>query len=195
LLARCILYKQRMVHCVADKFLFKIPGWKLLMEAMAVSPGTIESCVELLNRGEILCISPGGVREALFSDSRTYNMLWRQRYWFVKIALQTRVPIIPMFTENCREAFRTPRLGRRFLRRLYEYTRLPLVPIYGGFPVKLRTYLGPPIEYDPDNITQEELRDKIKDAIEDLINTHQRLPGSIIRALLQRIPFLCRKKV
>ena len=46
-------------------------------------------------------------------------------------------PIIPFFTKNAREAFLTPKFGRPILRWLYEKTRGPLVPIYGGFPVKL----------------------------------------------------------
>lgn len=66
-------------------------GWKTLMEVCCVTPGTVESCVELLKQGEVLCIAPGGVREALFSDSRIYNLMWRQRFGFVKIAMQTRV--------------------------------------------------------------------------------------------------------
>jgi hypothetical protein len=34
------------------------------------------------------------------------------------------------------------------------------VPIYGGFPVKLVTYVGEPIPYDP-NLTPEELAKKV----------------------------------
>lgn len=47
------------------------------------------------------------------------------------------------------------------LRCLYERTRLPLVPVYGFFPVKLRTYIGEPIPYDP-NITSDELAKKVR---------------------------------
>lgn len=50
-----------------------------------------------------------------------------------------------MFTENVREAFRTMAPMKRFWLKLYSMTRLPLVPIYGGFPVKLVTHLGRPI--------------------------------------------------
>ena len=32
-----------------------------------------------------------------------------------------------------------------YFRRLYEYTRLPLLPMYGGFPVKMITHIGKPI--------------------------------------------------
>ena len=46
------------------------------------------------------------------------------------------------------------------MRWLYEKTRWVPIPIYGGFPVKLRTYLGEPIPYDP-NITAVELAEKV----------------------------------
>ena len=215
------------------------------------------------------------MREALFSSSESYNMLWGDRLGFAKIACQAKVPVIPMFTENCREAFRTPTLGQGkdltkwvcngahapppdfgknkglgksdgienkdlvcakisflgkfwrkiywifenlctrspkfgllrnkapyssqtsidlppvicspylilhiyiledilvkiftdfatffpgFFRWIYEKTKLPLIPLYGGFPVKLRTYLGKPILHRPD-FTPEQIRDEVR---------------------------------
>jgi hypothetical protein len=51
-----------------------------------------------------------------------------------------------MFTENVRQAFDFPnRFKGAIMRRLYEYTRLPLSLLFGGFPVKLKTYIGEPI--------------------------------------------------
>ncbi|CAF4983420.1 unnamed protein product, partial [Rotaria sp. Silwood1] len=72
-----------------------------------------------------------------------------------------------------------------FLSYIYEKTRLPLVPIYGIFPVKLITYLGEPIPYDP-NVTPEALAHRVKKEIETIIETHQRRPGSITRAFFDR---------
>ena len=235
LLAKAILYKHRYIHCVADKFLFRIPGFRLLCDVFFVTPGSVSSCVEELKGGNLLCISPGGVREALFSSSKNYEILWGSRLGFAKVALQARVPVIPMFTENIRESFRTPSWGRGFFRWLYEKTRLPLVPIYGGFPVKLRTFLGPPLEY-PDyrlpceasasglrhqhqllqpavhgavelapscelseddrlqargsaqTIEPIELRNAVETALLELIETQQRRPGNVLRALLDRFP-------
>lgn len=69
-------------------------------------------------------------------------------------------PIIPIFTQNIREAFRCIGIGRRFWLRIYLWTRLPIVPIYGGFPVKLRTHIGKPIPYDPD-LSAEDLQKKV----------------------------------
>ncbi|KAK6009872.1 hypothetical protein OSTOST_25170 [Ostertagia ostertagi] len=92
----------------------------------------------------------------------------------------------PMFTENCRESFRTPVWGRSFFRWIYEKTKMPLCPIYGGFPVKMITHLGKPMTFDYDNVTPEEVRRQIKREVRALIRKHQRLPGSIIRGIAQR---------
>ena len=91
---------------------------------------------------------------------------------FAKIALRTRCPIVPVFTVNIREAFRSLGLFRSCFRWLYQKTRLPLVPLYGGLPVKLRTVVGRPIEYDPDNCTPEQLRDLCRDAIQGAANSN-----------------------
>jgi hypothetical protein len=64
---------------------------------------------------------------------------------------------VPIFTQNLREAFRTVSIGKKFWLKLYHRWKLPLVPIYGGFPVKLKTIVGKPIEFDQ-SITPEELR-------------------------------------
>ena len=43
-----------------------------------------------------------------------------------------------MFTSNVRQAFEFPdRLKGKTFRQIYEYTRLPLSFVFGGFPVKV----------------------------------------------------------
>lgn len=184
IMAKVLLHKNRQLQAVGDRFLFSVPGFKLLMDVFCVQPGTVRSCVELMRQGHVLAIAPGGVREALFSDE-FYGLKWASRTGFAKVAIEARVPVIPVFTENIREAFRSVSIARRYLRMLYERTRLPLVPIYGGFPVKLRTFVGSPVSYDPAT-SAEELTLKVRSAIEDMIRQHQEVPGSIVKALLQR---------
>ena len=107
------------------------------------------------------------------------------RLGFARIAIEAQVPIIPVFTQNVREAFRTVLLYPPLVKMFYEKTRLPLGPIFGGFPVKLRTFIGEPIPFDPLD-TPESLRVKVEGAVQNLIDNHQRVPGSILRALLER---------
>lgn len=122
---------------MVDKFLSKVPGWEIISEVMKLGPYNADACVKVLNEGNLLAISPGGVYEAQFGDNY-YNLLWRKRTGFAKVAIEAKVPIIPMFTENLREGLRTVTFLRRFLLNTYNITRLPVIPIYGGFPVKFR---------------------------------------------------------
>nr|XP_034958037.1 transmembrane protein 68-like [Zootoca vivipara] len=127
-------------------------------------------------------ISPGGGREANFSND--YSLMWGKRTGFAQIALEAKVPIIPIFTQNVCEAYRN--IGKtRLTRWLYEKTRFLYLPLYGPFPVKLRTYIGEPIPYDP-NITAAELAEKTKIAIENLRDKYQKRPGNILRAISER---------
>ncbi|XP_076463071.1 DGAT1/2-independent enzyme synthesizing storage lipids-like [Babylonia areolata] len=184
IMATCLLEKGRSIYAVGDKFLFKIPGWRRMMEVLNVTTGTAPRCLEILANNNLLAIAPGGVREALFADEN-YSIMWGKRSGFADVALQANVPVIPMFTENCREAFRTPKWGRTLLRRLYEWSRLPLVPIYGLFPVKLITHFGEPI-YPQPGMTVMQFRELVKEKVEELIQRYQRLPGNIPRAMWQR---------
>ena len=49
----------------------------------------------------------------------------------------------------------------------------------------MTTFIGDPI-YCNSTDTPEELRDRVKSALEDLIGQHQRIPGSICLALFER---------
>ncbi|RZF33317.1 hypothetical protein LSTR_LSTR007662 [Laodelphax striatellus] len=183
-ISRIYLIKNRLVHTVADRFLFKIPGFGIISEVMKVIPGTVQTCSSVLKENNLLAISPGGVYEAQFGDSY-YSLMWKKRLGFAKVALDAKVPIIPIFTENVREAFRSIGIGKRFWLKLYLWIRFPFVPIYGGFPVKLTTHIGLPIPYDA-SLSPEELQLKVAAAMQDLIATHQRIPGSILKGLMQR---------
>ncbi|XP_026728370.1 transmembrane protein 68 isoform X2 [Trichoplusia ni] len=191
-IARMLLFKRRHIHTVADRFMFKIPGWATLLEGLCVIPGTVQTCASVLRSGNPLAISPGGVYEAQFGD-HYYRLNWRNRIGFAKVAQEAKVPIVPMFTQNVREAFRTVGWLRGVWLRIYAAFRMPLAPVYGGFPVKLITHLGKPIPYDPE-LTPEQLQKKVATAIEELVEEHQRIPGSILQALMERIHEIPKKR-
>ncbi|CAD5225424.1 unnamed protein product [Bursaphelenchus xylophilus] len=190
LISKVILYKNRTIHCVADKFVFKVPGWGAIVKLFCATPGTVEDCITNLKSGNLMIIAPGGVREALYCDPAKYNVMWGQRLGFARVALGANVPIIPVFTTNCHEYIRTPGWARWLTRGLYEKTRLPLCPIYGGFPVKMECHLGEPMYFPPDT-PPEEVRDTVKTRIEEMIQQHQKLPGNIIRGIRQRFSNSC----
>lgn len=173
---------------VVDHFVMRIPGVRLVLEMVKATPGTVEGCIRLLAKKKVLILAPGGVREALFADEG-YPLLWGKRCGFAKIAIASNIPIYPVFTENIREPFRTVQLGKTFFRWLYEKTRLPLIGLYGYFPVKLRIHIGEPIYAKPEE-SPELFAQRVQKRISSMIYHHQILPGSIARGLLQRVPSL-----
>lgn len=139
--------------------------------------------------GEYLGIAPGGAFESLFGDSN-YPVLWGQRAGFAKVAIKANKPIIPVFTENIRENTLTlagrMSVGRSMWESLYKSTKMPVVPMYGLFPVKLKTHIGAPI-YPSPGVTPEDLSKQVVSAVEDLIAQHQQLPGTLTQALAARM--------
>lgn len=89
-IAKIFLFNSRLVHTVADRFFFNIPGWSILTDVMRVIPGTVQTCSAILKDGNMLAISPGGVHEAQFSDSY-YQLMWKNRVGFAKVALDAKV--------------------------------------------------------------------------------------------------------
>lgn len=65
-------------------------GFKLLLEVFSVIHGPQEECVKALRNGHLLGISPGGVREALFSDEM-YPLIWGKRKGFAQVAIDSKV--------------------------------------------------------------------------------------------------------
>jgi len=183
------LQKGRCISSVVDRSLMEIPGLDPVREHFNLFPGTRESCIELLKDGSLLGIAPGGAREAYFGDSN-YPILWGSRQGFAKCAIDAGVPIIPIFTENIREATLClsgrMNVGRGLWEYLYETTKMPLVPMYGLFPVKLRTHLGKPI-YPTPGMKPEEMVTLTSNAVQEMIDQHQQLPGSVKRAVYDRV--------
>lgn len=170
-----------LVRSVVDHFMFKVPGFSPMLELFGATSGPRSKLITLLKEGQTIIVSPGGVREALFS--KNYEILWGDRTGFAQCAIEAGVPIIPMFTSNIRQTFDFPdRMKGHSLRELYEYTRLPLSVIFGGFPAKLDTYFGDAIETE--NRCPVAVRDEVKSEIQNLIKKYQYSPNDWWKALV-----------
>jgi hypothetical protein len=112
-----------------EKALPGLPRFKRLVGII----GTAEAdCLAVLERGEQLLITPGGRRES--QPARDfYRLRWDGRHGFVRLALSTGAPIVPLAVVGGAEAYPGFRLGK-----LSFWSPLPL-------PARLRVALGEPI--------------------------------------------------
>ncbi|MGH9408565.1 MAG: 1-acyl-sn-glycerol-3-phosphate acyltransferase [Vicinamibacterales bacterium] len=72
-----------------------IPGLAWLKRSAGLIDPSEASCLAALERGEQLLITPGGHRESS-PCARDYRLQWNERYGFVRLALRTGVPVVPL---------------------------------------------------------------------------------------------------
>ncbi len=161
---------------LVDRWLMKTPGLSWLTRTVGGISGDRDTALSVLRSGHIVGVSPGGVREAISGEDNHYKLKWGGRKGFARIALEAGVPIIPGFTQNVESLYMSPMAGHPFFQKLYDLTRLPLVPIIGigplPFPVALTTWLGEPL-LPAEGDTVDIVADRTRIAIETLIEQHQ----------------------
>lgn len=109
-----------------------LPGLPRVKTAFGLIDRSEESCLAALEGGEQLLVTPGGSREA--QPSRDfYRLRWEGRQGFVRLALKTGAPIVPLAVVGGPEAYPGVRLGR-----LSFWSPLPL-------PARFDVALGEPI--------------------------------------------------
>lgn len=160
---------------LGDRNLWKIPGLRELITAIGALPGEPHAAEKLLRQGELVIVYPGGVDDSLKLSSQRYQLQWKKRAGFARVAIAAGVPIIPVVGFGIDEMYtvlaREPLLGRRiFGSRRYD---LPIG--WGAFGTILprrsvQTYaVLPPIDTtgDPDSpVDVERVRTATYEALE-----------------------------
>ncbi|RUP03395.1 MAG: acyltransferase family protein [Mycobacterium sp.] len=95
LLAAELWERGRMVRSLGDHAHFKVPGWGDALIRMGVVDGTRENASELMRRGDLVMVFPGGGREVNKRKNEQYKLVWKNRLGFARLAIQFGYPIIP----------------------------------------------------------------------------------------------------
>ncbi|MBJ8346736.1 lysophospholipid acyltransferase family protein [Antrihabitans sp. YC2-6] len=80
---------------LADRLHFGIPGWRDLLTRMGAVEGTRDACREMLAAGEAVLVYPGGAREVAKRKNEKYQLIWKQRTGFARMAIEAGCPIVP----------------------------------------------------------------------------------------------------
>ena len=150
---------KRFPRGLGDKFLFANAGVGDFVLKRGAVMGHPEVCSALMRAGEDLIVFPGGAHEAVKPASMKYELQWKERYGFVKLAAKHGYTIMPFGLVGPDEFYGHLMEGRdipdsalgTLLKRLgllNENTRsdiLPPIPVgaLGSFlPKPQRCYLG-----------------------------------------------------
>ena len=162
---------------------YAVPIWRDLLSGGGMVRGTRDNVRALMAARQTILVFPGGAREVNKRRGQQYQLLWRERIGFARLAIEQGYPIVPVAAVGAEDMFdviidrRTPIYGQ--LSQLYERLMgFPTPPIVRGIgptpiprPERLYFWFGEPIDtrsmsgrYD-DTAAARALRDEVKRAI------------------------------
>ena len=158
---------QRILHGTAHDALMAMPGLGQYFRNVGVIPAKRESVTAAFAAGHDVVIWPGGEVDAMRSWSKRYDVVLGGRTGFIRQAIRSGVPIVPVATVGGHDTVFVLSECRKLAKilRLKKYLRTEIAPLVLGFPfgitleafpmhipypAKIRTEILEPIEIDTD---------------------------------------------
>jgi 1-acyl-sn-glycerol-3-phosphate acyltransferase len=91
------LYAQKHIFLrgVGDRVHFRVPFWRSLVKQYGAFEGTRDAIHLLMEKQEHILIYPGGGREVMKNKGEAYQLIWKNRFGFIELALENGYDIIP----------------------------------------------------------------------------------------------------
>lgn len=131
----------RYVKGLGDKTLFANPHYAAIVHAMGGVSGQAQIVERLMARGKDLLLYPGGAYESIKPPQARYQLQWKSRYGFVRLAAAAGYTIVPIASVGPDEYYDHAVSSEGLLHS-------PLVRYLmkmGVVPADIRTDLVPPI--------------------------------------------------
>jgi 1-acyl-sn-glycerol-3-phosphate acyltransferase len=124
----------RNVRILIEKFVYDLPFINVLFNRAGQVLACPENTLDLLKRGELVLVFPEGVKGISQPYSRRYRLQRFGRGGFVRMALEARVPIIPVAVVGAEEVYHV----LCNFKPLASLLGVPYIPLTTTFP-----WLGP----------------------------------------------------
>jgi 1-acyl-sn-glycerol-3-phosphate acyltransferase len=130
---------QRRFYQLAHDLVFKVPGLRTLVERYGTVPASPDNMARALRRDAALLVYPGGDHETFRPSWESDRVDLANRTGFVKLALEHRVPIVPVVAIGGQETALFLGRGGRIARalKLDRRFRLKVLPPVLGPPFGL----------------------------------------------------------
>jgi 1-acyl-sn-glycerol-3-phosphate acyltransferase len=154
----------RMIRAMVEKYVQTLPFFSYWFARWGQITGTPENCKRLLDDEEAILVFPEGAKGIAKPFTQKYQ-LQEFGLGFMRLALETRAPIVPIAVVGAEEQI--PAINLKPLARLVGAPAVPLniappfLPI--PYPVKYRIYFGEPLTFEGDADDEDEvLEEKVK---------------------------------
>lgn len=205
---------QRFPRAMGDKFLFSIQRVADILIKYGVVMGHPEVCTALMNDQQDLLLFPGGAYESVKPKSKLYELQWKERYGFVKLAAMHGYTIMPFglvgpddfyghFIEG--QQLRNSSMGKLLtnigvLNDAFRSDIIPPIPVGSlgtpfpkpqrcylsfGNPISLSRYSGKTLQKRTVQSIRAQLADDIEDQLAELLLVREQDKGK--GSLLRRL--------
>jgi 1-acyl-sn-glycerol-3-phosphate acyltransferase len=161
----------RPLRGMGEYWLPTLPFFNVFMSRVGGVVGTPKNCLDILEHGEAVIAFPEGVRGMNKTFSQRYE-LQEFGYGFMRLALQTNTPIVPVAVVGSEEQA----ISIANIKPLADLLGMPAFPIllnYFPLPVRYHLYFGEPMEFrgnanDEDEVIGKKV-EQVKRRIHDMI--------------------------
>jgi 1-acyl-sn-glycerol-3-phosphate acyltransferase len=183
------VWKRRriLVRGLGEHAHYAVPVWRDLLGACGMVRGTRDNVRALMRDRQTILVFPGGSREVFKRRGRQYQLLWRERMGFARLAIEQGYPIVPCAAVGADDMLDviadvdTPVYGQ-LSRLTKKVTGFPLPPVVRGIgltpiprPERLYFWFGEPIDTtgfagQDDDTAARAVRDEVKQSVMAGIN-------------------------
>ena len=93
------------IRSLGDHRHWTVPLWREFLETFGAVRGTRENTAELMRRREPILVFPGGAREVNKRRGEKYQLIWKNRTGFARLAIDHGYPIVPFAAVGGEEVF------------------------------------------------------------------------------------------
>jgi 1-acyl-sn-glycerol-3-phosphate acyltransferase len=181
----------RIARAMGEYWIPSLPWVSIAAARTGALVGTPSNCAHMLENGECVMVFPEGVRGMNKRYAERYQ-LQRFGLGFMRLALETRTPIVPVGIVGSEEQ----QPGFANLGRLGRLLGMPAFPITATFPwlgplgllpmpVKYRLHFGEPLHFEGDSTDDDALIEqkveRVKSAISELLEHGRRERRGVFR--------------
>jgi 1-acyl-sn-glycerol-3-phosphate acyltransferase len=153
----------RIVRSMVEKWVPRLPFVSVAMARIGQIVGTPDNCRRLLTREEAILVFPEGARGISKTFDKRYR-LERFGHGFMRLALETRTPIVPVAVVGAEE--QQPSLyDVKPLAKLFGTPAFPITPTFPllgpagllPLPTRYRIHFGEPLRFEGDGDEEDEV--------------------------------------
>lgn len=101
------LYRDKNIYMrvMVDNMHKSLPLWRSILTDLGAVTGSREHATNLMDHKQHILVFPGGANEVCKTKDTAYKLDWKDRYGFVKMAIENEYPIAPIASLGGDELF------------------------------------------------------------------------------------------